>query len=259
MSNGCILTPSGPMPVKQFYTLTGGKAYPVDKAYTLTGGKAQLWYQRSTLLGSLAVGNIVKIRVNGADKDFIIVHQGLPSSVYDNSCNGTWLLMKDIYTTMKWGSSNHNSYKGSNVTTYLNETFLSLIDTDICNAIKQIKIPYTNGTGSGGSLATGANGFSTKVFLLSGAEVGFSGVSYMNTEGAKLSYFDSASKRVAYNGSSAAGWWLRSPYTSGGSYVWFVESDGSSARNGYNYTYGVRPALILPQNVLVDDTEHIVA
>ena len=54
-------------------------------------------------LGAKAVGSIVKIKVNGAAKDFIIVHQGKPSSVYDDSCNGTWLLMKDIYTTSKIG------------------------------------------------------------------------------------------------------------------------------------------------------------
>lgn len=37
-------------------------------------------------LGAKAVGSIVKIKVNGAAKDFIIVHQGKPSSVYDDSC-----------------------------------------------------------------------------------------------------------------------------------------------------------------------------
>lgn len=48
-------------------------------------------------LGAKAVGSTVKIKVNGTVKDFIIIHQGKPSSVYDDSCNGTWLLMKDIY------------------------------------------------------------------------------------------------------------------------------------------------------------------
>ena len=57
-------------------------------------------------LGAKAVGSIVKIKVNGAAKDFIIVHQGKPSSVYDDSCNGTWLLMKDIYTTYTFGNNN---------------------------------------------------------------------------------------------------------------------------------------------------------
>ena len=201
-------------------------------------------------LGTKAVGSIVKIKVNGAAKDFIIVHQGLPSSAYDASCNGVWVVMKDIYTTMKWDGSN-NDYLNSDMTAYLNGTFISLIDADIRNAIKQVKIPYTNY--SNNNVMSGSNGLSCKVFLLSGTEVGFSGVSYMNTEGAKLSYFDSASKRVAYNGSSAAVWWLRSPYTNNGGNVWYVNTDGSSYYNWYNYSYGVRPAFVLPSTLVVSD------
>lgn len=201
-------------------------------------------------LGTKAVGSIVKIKVNGAAKDFIIVHQGLPSSAYDASCNGVWVVMKDIYTTMKWDGSN-NDYLNSDMTAYLNGTFISLIDADIRNAIKQVKIPYTNY--SNNNVMSGSNGLSCKVFLLSGTEVGFSGVSYMNTEGAKLSYFDSASKRVAYNGSSAAIWWLRSPYTSNGSIVWGVGTGGSSNYNWYYDSYGVRPAFVLPSTLVVSD------
>lgn len=201
-------------------------------------------------LGTKAVGSIVKIKVNGAAKDFIIVHQGLPSSAYDASCNGVWVVMKDIYTTMKWDGSN-NDYLNSDMTAYLNGTFISLIDADIRNAIKQVKIPYTNY--SNNNVMSGSNGLSCKVFLLSGTEVGFSGVSYMNTEGAKLSYFDSASKRVAYNGSSAAIWWLRSPYANGSNYVWGVGTDGSSGSYWYGYSYGVRPAFVLPSTLVVSD------
>lgn len=201
-------------------------------------------------LGTKAVGSIVKIKVNGAAKDFIIVHQGLPSSAYDASCNGVWVVMKDIYTTMKWDGSN-NDYLNSDMTAYLNGTFISLIDADIRNAIKQVKIPYTNY--SNNNVMSGSNGLSCKVFLLSGTEVGFSGVSYMNTEGAKLSYFDSASKRVAYNGSSAAIWWLRSPGTSDGYYVWGVNTDGSSSSYWFNGSGGVRPAFVLPSTLVVSD------
>lgn len=203
-------------------------------------------------LGTKAVGSIVKIKVNGASKDFIVVQQGNPNtSTYDSSCAGTWLLMKDIYTTSTFG--NNNSYKDSSIHTYLNGTFYNLIDSNIRAAIKQVKIPYQNGTGSGGSLATGSNGLSTKVFLLSGTEVGFSGVSYMNTEGAKLSYFDSASKRVAYNGSSAAIWWLRSPYAGSSGDVWSVYADGSHYSYWYSVSYGVRPAFVLPSSLVVSD------
>ena len=209
-------------------------------------------------LGTKAVGSIVKIKVNGAAKDFIIVHQGLPSSAYDASCNGTWLLMKDIYTTSTF-SNNNNSYKDSSIHSYLNGTFFNLIDGDIRNAIKQVKIPYQNGTGSGGSLATGSNGLSTKVFLLSGYEVGWttSDNSYFPKDGAKLDYFGSGSggnsKRVAYNGSSAAGWWLRSPYTGDTYGVWRVNSDGSNHYYWYSNSCGDRPAFILPSTLVVSD------
>ncbi len=208
-------------------------------------------------LSTKAVGSIVKIKVNGAAKDFIIVHQGLPSSAYDASCNGVWVVMKDIYTTSTFG--NNNSYKDSSIHSYLNSTFYNLIDSKIRAAIKQVKIPYQNGTGSGGSLATGANGLSTKVFLLSGYEVGWttSDNSYFPRDGAKLDYFGSGSggnsKRVAYNGSNAAIWWLRSPYTGVSNYVWGVNTDGSYYISWYSNSYGVRPAFVLPSSLVVSD------
>lgn len=211
-------------------------------------------------LGAKAVGSIVKIKVNGASKDFIVVQQGNPNtSTYDSSCAGTWLLMKDIYTTSTFG--NNNSYKDSSIHTYLNGTFYNLIDSDIRAAIKQVKIPYLNGTGGGdGSLATGANGLSTKVFLLSGYEVGWTTSDDINfpKDGIRLAYFGSGSggnsKRVAYNGSSAYRWWLRSPHTDNYGSVWAVNTEGSYDAGRWNYhSDGVRPALILPSTLLVSD------
>ena len=211
-------------------------------------------------LGTKAVGSIVKIKVNGASKDFIVVQQGNPNtSTYDSSCNGTWLLMKDIYTTSTFG--NNNSYKDSSIHTYLNGTFYNLIDSDIRAAIKQVKIPYLNGTGGGdGSLATGANGLSTKVFLLSGYEVGWTTSDDRNfpKDGTRLAYFGSGSggnsKRVAYNGSSTAMWWLRSPHTNNPGSVWAVNPEGSYDAGRWNYySCDVRPALILPSTLLVSD------
>ena len=201
-------------------------------------------------LGAKAVGSIVKIKVNGAAKDFIIVHQGLPSSAYDASCNGVWVVMKDIYTIRNWDDSNCD-YLNSDMTAYLNGTFISLIDANIRNAIKQVKIPYINY--SDDNVMSGSNGLSCKVFLLSSTEVGFSGVSYMVPLGAKLSYFDSASNRVAYNGSSAAVWWLRSPISNGYVSVWGVYTDGSDRSLQCYDNYGVRPALILPSTLFVSN------
>lgn len=206
----------------------------------------------------MAVGSTVKIAVVGKDYEWLVVHQGLPGSMYDASCNGTWLLMKNVYTSSKFGRFNY--YDESSIHSYLNSTFFNQIDGDIRGAIKQVKIPYHNGN----SVDTGYNGLSTKVFLLSGYEVGWttSDNSSFPKDGAKLNYFGSGSggngKRVAYNGSSAAVWWLRSP----GNYVysvWVVRQDGSYYNSRPDESaYGVRPALILPKDVLVDDTGHII-
>ena len=207
-------------------------------------------------LSSKAICSTIKLKVNGSAKDFIVVHQGKPSSVYDDSCNGTWLLMKDIYEKRQWNRTNTNDYAGSTTHSYLNDNFYNLIDSEIRAAIKQVKIPYQKGTGWG-SLATGENGLSTKVFLLSGYEVGWAH-SALPKDGAKLDYFGSGSggnsKRVAYNGSNAAIWWLRSPYTVNRDTAWTVLTDGSCDNNSCEQnTYGVRPALILPSALLVSD------
>ena len=213
-----------------------------------------------TKLGSMSVGSTVKLKLGGTARDFLVVHQGLPSSMYDSSCNGTWLLLKDIYTTRAWDSSN-NDYKNSDIHSYLNGTFLNLFDNDIKNAIKQVKIPYHNGTGSGGSVASGANGLSCKIFLLSGYELGWttSDNSYFPRDGAKLSYFSSGTssaannKRIAnYNG-SATDWWLRSPNTLNTNYVSHVRSSGSCSSWYCNGTCGVRPALVLDSSLSVSD------
>ena len=219
----------------------------------------------STKLGSMSVGSTVKLKLGGTARDFLVVHQGLPSSMYDSSCNGTWLLLKDIYTTRTWDSSN-NDYKNSDIHSYLNGTFLNLFDNDIKNAIKQVKIPYQNGTGSGGSVASGANGLSCKIFLLSGYELGWttSDSSYFPRDGAKLSYFSSGTgsaannKRIAnYNG-SATDWWLRSPDILHTDVVWLVYPSGSHGSWECNLTCGVRPALILPSTALVDQDLNLI-
>lgn len=213
----------------------------------------------ATALSAKSVGSIVKLNVNGASKNFIVVHQGKPSSAYDSSCDGTWLLMEDLYESRVWDSSN-NDYANSDIHSYLNNTFVNLFDSDIKSAIKQVKLPYTNGTGSGGSLASGSSGISAKVFLLSYTEVGFSGSSYANAEGAVLDHFDGAadSDRIGYLNGSATYWWLRSPYTSGTDFAWRVYTSGSAGLNGVADSRGVRPALVLPSTLLVSDSGAIV-
>ena len=210
-------------------------------------------------LSSKAIGSTIKLKVNGSARNFIVVHQGKPSSVYDDSCNGTWLLMQDIYENRAWHSSNTNDYANSTIHSYLNSTFLNLFESNIKNAIKQVKLPYRKGSGTSTTVTSGSNGLSAKIFLLSATETSFD-FSYMPSgEGAELAYFKgcadnrSDSKRVAYLNGSATFWWLRSPSCYNSRSALCVGSNGDWDYNGCSYSYGIRPALILPSTLLVSD------
>ena len=211
-------------------------------------------------LSSKAIGSTIKLKVNGSAKDFIVVHQGKPSSVYDDSCNGTWLLMKDIYENRQWHSSNTNDYANSTIHSYLNSTFLNLFESNIKKAIKQVKLPYRKGSGTSTTVTSGSNGLPAKIFLLSATETSFNFSSYMPSgEGAELAYFKGCadnsadSKRVAYLNGSATYWWLRSPLCGGFYSALYVNSNGGWGNYYCSDSYGVRPALILPSTLLVSD------
>ena len=192
----------------------------------------------SVKIGNKAVGSIVKLKENGVLVDYIVVHQGKPSSLYDASCDGTWLLRKDILETRQWHSSNVNDYANSTIRAYLDSTVLARFDKDIQAQIKQVKIPYRPGSGTSQSVNSGANGLSCKIFLLSDREVGYtqSNVNqYIVNDGAKLDYFidgnsggTDAQKRIAYLNGSATYWWLRSPNTNSATYAWHVRSNGDA-------------------------------
>ena len=209
-----------------------------------------------TTIGTLAVGKTITLNVSGTPKEFIVVHQGKPSSLYDDSCSGTWLLMKDIYENRVWQSGGINKYESSDVHAYLNSTFLNLFDSNIKNAIKQAKIPYRKNGGSGGVDQSGANGLPAKIFLLSGYEVGWT-TSNFPLDGAKLSYFESGTgtsannKRIANLTGSAATWWLRSQNTFNADHVWGVLSNGDYNDYNASSSFGIRPALVLPSTLAV--------
>ena len=130
--------------------------------------------------------------------------------MYDASCNGTWLLMQDIYEKRAWDSSNTNDYANSTIHSYLNSTFLDLLESNIKNVIKRVKIPYRKGSGASKTVTSGSSGLSAKIFLLSATETSFDFTYMPSGEGAELAYFkgcadnSSDSKRVAYLNGAAA-------------------------------------------------------
>ena len=212
-------------------------------------------------LGDKSVGSVVKIAENGVATNYIVVHKGKPSSLYDNSCDGVWLLREKTHSKRGWhgtsSSTSVNDYENSDIEAWLNGDFLNTIDKKIREAIKTVKIPYRKGNGASMTVQSGASGLSCKVFLLSGYEVGFtqSDSSYLPIDGAKLSYFSDNNSRIGKDSTNTAViWWLRSPSTNGATNVSRVNTDGSY---GISYSYGstvaARPAFVLPSSLLVGE------
>ena len=208
-------------------------------------------------IGELNIGDKLKIKENGVAANYIVVHKGKPSDMYDDSCDGVWLLRQDIHSNQVWdgtSSSYNNDYENSDITAWLNDTFLNTIDEKIRNEIQTVKIPFKKGLGNASTgVQSGTNGLSCKVFLLSEYEVGFTTLNnqYFPADGAKLDYFSDNASRVAKLNGNAAFWWLRSPHTNGASSAWLVYTDGSyNSGNAYN-SLGARPAFILPSSLSI--------
>lgn len=154
----------------------GAKAYSLGAQYTQDASVTlyPYWQKETadvTTIDNLPAGTIVKDTIDDAEFEFIVVNQGVPqqSSLYDSSCNGTWLMLKQLYNQQVWnGSGGTSIYSGSQIASYLNGDFYNLLSANLRNALQTAKIPYASGT----SVSAGTSGVESKVFLLSALELG---------------------------------------------------------------------------------------
>lgn len=210
---------------------------------------------------TLPVGASVYVKESGTPAEFIVVHQGNPDeSIYDTSCDGTWLMRKDLYNGQAWNTSGNNRWQLATLQQWLRDTYINYLD--VSSIIKSVKIPHGLGLGTN-TVYTGADGLDSKVFLLSGYEVGTGGVNYLPKDGAKLDWFNASTgtsmQRIAYLSGNAIPWWLRTPYADSSSTVWFVGSNsGSCSTNSVNNGYGVRPCFIITSDAEIDENGNIV-
>lgn len=223
------------------------------------GGKPAMEAPSGGILASdLAVGSTVNLMVNGTATEFIVVDQGIPSdsSAYDSSCNGTWLMMKDLYELREFDSGAQNYFLWSRIKTYLNGDFFKLFGSVEQNIIKPVKVPCW-----GDDEATDEER-TVKVFLPSAIEVGLPvNTAYWPTEGAKFDYFTlgdtsaAHNKRLAYLDGIAREWWVRSKanFDSTSCIVIMYEfSSYSWGGRGTTSNCGIRPMVVVPSNALFD-------
>lgn len=226
-----------------------------------------------TTLNNINIGAKVKISIDNVLYDFIVVHKGLPSSLYDESCNGVWLMMDKIIDTYNWKNESIAAmdYFDGRINGYLEQVlFPSKFNYGTKSRTRTAKLPYVDVETVDGvrnvTIKTGADGYPSPLFSLSFAELGFENDA-SPTDGAVLDYFknlpvwDDSSLRVAYYNDTATIWSSRSVYfnptstsSRNGTRVLAVTTTGGPAAADFTYSFGVRPALIMPaQTPVLDD------
>lgn len=250
---------------KKGFITVDGVYREIKKGFITVNGVYRLAFENCLSLSDLPTGALISTNVYGAAANFMVVHHGLPSSEYDASCNGVWVLMlncEDDAAPFN-GNVNSNDYKISSVHSHLNGELLGAFDPAVQGMIKTVKIPYVNGKG-GSAVASGANGLETKLFLLSAHEVGLvsTSINYMPAQkiGSPLDYFKDAdnSKRIAYykynDYVGKATWWLRTPHEDidAPNLAFIVDQAGGWKTAGVTVKHWIRPAFILPFDAKVE-------
>lgn len=205
-------------------------------------------------LGDMNVGDVVPIGENGKLASYIIINKGKPSDMYDDSCDGVWLMRERAHSDRSWDSS-ENDYENSEIHKWLNDDFLNTISPTVRSKIVSVKIPYKKGTGNSSDFVQESeNGLSCKVFLLGGYELGLATSKVAcPVDGVKFDYFSSGNSRICKNNNDTAVlWWLRSPNSNSSASSYTIYTNGSMNAWGVSEIRSVRPAFVLPYDYAVN-------
>lgn len=200
-------------------TTLASNSWATIAAVSAAGNASSFW----------SVGDEKTITVNGETLTLVIMgfnHDDLASGGKAGITFGLKHLMKD---TRQMNSSNTNSggFTGSAMYTWLQNTLLGQLPSDLKNVIKSVN----KKTSAGGASST-INTNSMKLFLFSEQEI-FGAKTYSTgNEGSQYSYFATAANRIKklQNGAGSANWWwVRSPYASDSYSFCIVYSSGNAS------------------------------
>ena len=202
-----------------------------------------------TPLGEIAEGTLIKIQENGAPVEFYLAKHN-----YEPDLNGQGrelLVRKDVYDQRVWATTYSSTWENSDILSWLNSTYKSLLDADLQEVMGITAYQYTP-SDDRNTVATRSDA----VFLLSLTELGKS-ATHANKEGTALPI--ASTLQIAYQGGSATTQWTRSPITGGTGNVWWLNSNGNSSSDYYaNNTRGSRPCFTLPATVLLDSDLNLI-
>ena len=181
----------------------------------------------------------------------------VPFLAVDADYGGNVLLIRqDLLSPQPVNCSGSGFYPGSDIDVYLNGPYLDSLGLP-SGAVVLSEIQVTS------AAALGLAGQETetirrKVFLLSLTEIGIQDPVAGGQEGHPLAWFHSAERRIAFDESQAASWWLRTPNTYYRSCFYGVGPDGSiGCGNAYDEN-GIRPALCVSSQLPITEKEGLI-
>lgn len=245
------------------YTITKGKTRVSGTDYSISGGKTRVGGTHYTLplgstgggstIGDLSVGSILNFNVGTNSRQFLIVHKGLPSDIYDASCDGVWLMGVNGAAACRWTSNTSegakNSYRLSITHGYLPTTWAGTLETRVKDSMITAKIPYYCGRDQ--KLYTGSEGLGAKVFAPSLLELGVAVDGIAPIDGATLDYFKDGSDSTRILKTSSGGaltYWTRTPVLDTTDEIWYIDTDGAATitETTSSDSRQMRPTFILP-------------
>lgn len=237
------------------------------------------------------VGSYVRIPIDGILRDVIIVHKGVPSAAYVGLENTVTVLSRRVLFSMAFhsGPGRSHDYQNSGIHAHLNNEnvggFLTRIDAPIRNRILQVRIPFRPGNGGDSVVVSqGSNGLLVKCFILSITEAGMdsffvagSGGSLPNSLGTRLSFFigdrgsyaNQRRRAQSIDTNSYVTQFTRTPILGvpGPPSLPDQLSMAGISANGVELNigtvsdsvHGVRPAFVLPDNLLINANGEVLA
>lgn len=229
------------------YSVTGGRELIAGTGYgckagkTLIGGTAfTVPFAKGVPLSTITPGAILYLNESGSPVPFYIAKHDYESGL--NGAGRTLVVRKDCYDMRAFGNS--YVYANNTLDSWLNRTYLELLDENTKKLVDTTKIYYTPGNG-----VFTVSQLQRAVFQLSITEIG-GAANAANKEGTLLPIADKL--KIAYRNGGAVAQWTRSVYPSRiASAVAWLESDGSTKMGNYKKECGSRPAFTLPATTAV--------
>lgn len=147
---------------------------------------------------------------------------------------------------MNTSNTNAGGWAGSYMKKTICPAFESVVPSDLRSNLKSVT-KYTDNTGSSSTAAANVTATTEKFFLLSEYEV-FGTTTYANTneasKQAQYDYYKAGNSKIKYKHNAtttAAFWWLRSPYRSNSNHFVIVNTGGTVNHTSAYYSLGFAP------------------